>query len=111
MKLRALIFFSLSAIAGVAESSSGHRTLLLISIDGFRPDYVLDADKHGLKIPTLRSLAREGASATSVRGVLPTATYPSHTTIMTGVSPGRHSIFSNKPFGAAVKDLDVWYCY
>jgi len=88
-----------------------HRALLLISIDGLRPDYVLQADQHGLKIPNLRALVRGGTFARSVRGVLPTATYPSHTTIMTGVAPATHGIFSNKPFGSAVKDLDVWYCY
>ena len=71
------------------QSANSGRALLLISIDGLRPDYVLEADKHGLKIPNLRALVREGASATSVRGVLPTATYPSHTTIITGVAPAQ----------------------
>jgi predicted AlkP superfamily pyrophosphatase or phosphodiesterase len=105
-----LVFFLLG-LSAVAQPASSPRALLLISIDGLRPDYVLEADKHGLKIPHLRALVREGAHATSVRGVLPTATYPSHSTIVTGVSPAKHGIVGNKPFGAAVKDLDVWYSY
>jgi predicted AlkP superfamily pyrophosphatase or phosphodiesterase len=95
----------------VARAADAPRALLLVSIDGLRPDYVLEADKHGLKVPHLRALVRDGAHATSVRGVLPTATYPSHTTIVTGVSPAKHGIVGNKPFGTAVKDLDVWYSY
>ena len=57
--------------------------LVLVSIDGLRPDYVLDADKHGLRIPNLRRFLTEGSFATGVKGVIPTVTYPSHTTIVT----------------------------
>ena len=64
-------------------------SLLVISIDGLRPDYVLQADQHGLKVPRLRALQQKGAYATGVQGVLPTATYPSHTTIVTGVTRRR----------------------
>jgi hypothetical protein len=105
------LLFALLLCAIVARAAEAHRALLVVSIDGLRPDYVLEADKHGLKIPTLRALVRDGTYATSVRGVLPTATYPSHTTIVTGVSPAKHGIVENKPFGGAVKDLDVWYTY
>lgn len=77
-----------------------NRSLLLISIDGLRPDYVLEADRHGLKLPNLRELVREGTYATSVRGVLPTTTYPSHTTLITGVAPAKHGIVGNNPLGS-----------
>ena len=40
---------------------------------------VTAADRYGLKIPYLRRLMHEGAHAATVRGVLPTSTYPSHT--------------------------------
>jgi hypothetical protein len=53
---------------------------VLISIDGLRPDLVADADKHRLSIPNLRDIFKRGAHASGVRGVLPTVTYPSHTT-------------------------------
>jgi predicted AlkP superfamily pyrophosphatase or phosphodiesterase len=65
--------------------------VLLISIDGLRPGDVLEAESRGLKIPNLRRFLAEGAHAQGVRGVLPTLTYPSHTTLITGVAPGaRH---------------------
>ncbi|HUR56689.1 MAG TPA: alkaline phosphatase family protein, partial [Opitutaceae bacterium] len=103
-----LIFAALPMLAQAADSP---RAVLLVSIDGLRPDYVLEADKHGLKLPNLRGLAREGSFARGVRGVLPTATYPSHTAIITGAAPARHGIVANHPFAHVVKDLDVWYYY
>lgn len=106
-----LIILLAMAMHLAAQTVAGPRALLLISIDGLRPDYVLEADKHGMKLPHLTALAREGAAAMGVRGVLPTATYPSHTAIITGAAPARHGIVANHPFGHAVKDLDVWYYY
>jgi predicted AlkP superfamily pyrophosphatase or phosphodiesterase len=85
--------------------------VVLISIDGLKPDYVLQADKHGLKIPNLRRLAGEGMYATGVAGVLPTVTYPSHTTMVTGVWPSRHGILANEPFDPFGKNLGGWYWY
>jgi predicted AlkP superfamily pyrophosphatase or phosphodiesterase len=93
--------------AGVAAP----RSLLLISIDGLRPDYISRASEHGLKIPALRALYERGVRAEGVRGVLPTATYPSHTSVITGVNPPVHGIISNHPFGVEVEGLDVWYYY
>ncbi|MEK6406589.1 MAG: ectonucleotide pyrophosphatase/phosphodiesterase [Acidobacteriota bacterium] len=85
--------------------------VVLISIDGLKPDYVLEADKHGLKIPNLRKLVAEGAHASGVTGVLPTVTYPSHTTMVTGVSPARHGVIANSPFDPYSKNLNGWYWY
>src|SRR4026208_238528 len=85
--------------------------VVLISIDGLKPDYVLDADKHGLKIPNLRRLAAEGAHASGVTGVLPTVTYPSHSTMVTGVAPSKHGIIANSPFDPFSKNLNGWYWY
>ena len=70
----------------------------MISIDGLRPDYVTAADAHGAKIPNLRRFLKEGAFAQGVVGVIPTVTYPSHTTLITGVSPATHGIFANTTF-------------
>jgi len=85
--------------------------VVLISIDGLKPDYVLDADKQGLKIPNLRRLVAEGAHATGVTGVLPTVTYPSHTTMVTGVAPAKHGVIANSPFDPFSKNLNGWYWY
>ena len=95
----------------LAPSWAFGRALLLISIDGLRPDYVLQADAHGLKIPHLRGILREGAHSSGVRGVLPTVTYPSHTTIVTGVWPAKHRIYSNHTFDPFGMNFEGWYWY
>jgi predicted AlkP superfamily pyrophosphatase or phosphodiesterase len=85
--------------------------VVLISIDGLKPDYLLEADKHGLKIPNLRLLVTGGAHASGVTGVLPTVTYPSHATMVTGVAPATHGIIANSPFDPFSKNLNGWYWY
>jgi predicted AlkP superfamily pyrophosphatase or phosphodiesterase len=97
-------------LASEAQNSAAV-PVVLISIDGMKPDYVLEADKHGLKIPNLRRLVAEGAHASGVTGVLPTVTYPSHTTMVTGVAPARHGIIANSPFDPYTKNLNGWYWY
>jgi predicted AlkP superfamily pyrophosphatase or phosphodiesterase len=83
----------------------------MISIDGLRPDYVTAADAHGAKIPHLRRFLKEGAYAEGVQGVVPTATYPSHTTLVTGVWPAKHGILANTTFDPLRKNQEGWYWY
>jgi predicted AlkP superfamily pyrophosphatase or phosphodiesterase len=85
--------------------------VVLISIDGLKPDYVLEADRHGLKIPHLRRLVAEGTYAKGVTGVVPTVTYPSHATMLTGVSPAKHGVYSNTPFDPFGLNQSGWYWY
>ena len=87
------------------------KALVLISIDGLPPAYLNDADKYQLKIPTLRRLMAEGSHASSVRNVMPSVTYPNHTTLITGVLPARHGIFQNTTFDPDHKNMDGWYWY
>ena len=69
--------------------------LIVISIDGMKPQTYTEPDAHGLKVPTLRDMVRNGASSDGVQPVMPSVTYPSHTTMMTGVNPGVHGIVTN----------------
>jgi predicted AlkP superfamily pyrophosphatase or phosphodiesterase len=85
--------------------------LLVISIDGLHPDYVTQADKYGLKIPVLRNFMRDGTYASGVVGVLPSVTYPSHTTIVTGLTPAEHGISSNTTFDPLGVNQGGWYWY
>lgn len=72
------------------------RPLIVISVDGLDQRYLRDADKLGLKIPTLRKLMREGEFTGGLIGVVPTVTWPSHTTVITGVAPREHGILGNR---------------
>jgi predicted AlkP superfamily pyrophosphatase or phosphodiesterase len=97
-------------LAAAANSAFG-AALLMISVDGLKPEYVLDADAHGLKIPFLRGLVRDGAYARGVNGVWPTVTYPSHTTLLTGVSPAEHGIYNNLEFDPKNTFANAWFWY
>jgi predicted AlkP superfamily pyrophosphatase or phosphodiesterase len=85
--------------------------LLIISIDGMRPDYLTSTDVHGAKLLNLRGFLKEGAYAEGVTGVVPTVTYPSHTTLVTGVWPAQHGIFANTTFDPLQKNFQGWYWY
>src|SRR5215467_13629735 len=93
------------------QSAAAQRAVALISIDGMHPDYVLNADQHGLRIPNLRRYLRDGVHASGVRGVLPTVTYPTHTTMLTGVPPAQHGIYSNVTWDPLRKNQEGWYWY
>jgi hypothetical protein len=95
--------------AGTSPGPDAGR-VVVISVDGLMPDAYLEPDAHGLAIPTLRSVVARGAAA-RVHGVMPTVTYRSHTTLVTGVPPRVHGIVSNKPLDALDKNLDGWRWY
>jgi hypothetical protein len=83
----------------------------MISIDGMKPEYITQADAHGLKIPFLRSLLSKGTYADGVTGVFPTITYPSHTTLVTGVWPAEHGVYSNLEFDPGQHFNGDWFWY
>lgn len=78
-----------------ATAAAAPRKLLVISIDGLDHRYLKDRDTLKLRIPNLRKLVKEGAWADGVVGVVPTNTWPSHTTLITGVRVQEHGILDN----------------
>ena len=65
-------------------------TVILISLDGFRWDYL---DKYSP--PMLNSLAKGGVRAKWMIPSFPTKTFPSHYTVATGLYPQNHGIVDN----------------
>ncbi len=72
--------------------------VIVISIDGFRPAMYRDPVAEGLRIPNLLALMHAGSSADGVEVSYPSMTYPSHTSLATGVRPDRHGVVSNTMF-------------
>jgi predicted AlkP superfamily pyrophosphatase or phosphodiesterase len=101
----------LCVIAATAQDHAQAPLIVMISVDGMRPDYVTSADAHGAKIPNLRKYLVEGMYAEGVAGVVPTVTYPSHTTLVTGVWPIKHGILANTTFDPLQKNFQGWYWY
>lgn len=105
-----LLCFLVAAWCSVTRAAATS-PVLVISVDGLHPAYVTEADRHGLKIPALRRMMKEGAHARGVVGVVPTVTYPSHTTLMTGVTPQQHGIISNTTFDPLDVNKEGWFWY
>ena len=94
-----------------ADARSKARHAIMISVDGLMPASYTEADARGLKIPTLRELMAHGAWSPGVVGVMPAVTYPSHTTMVTGVSPRVHGILTNVVFDPMGTRDGEWYWY
>lgn len=73
--------------------------VVIISVDGLRPDCALLAD-----MPTLRSMLRDGAYTFWAKTTAVSITLPSHTSMVTGVVPQKHAIHWNEdlPFSEPV---------
>jgi predicted AlkP superfamily pyrophosphatase or phosphodiesterase len=97
------------ASAPVVEAPVRHA--VLVSIDGLMPESYTRPQELGLAVPNLRALVAEGAFARGVTGVLPSVTYPSHTTLLTGTPPGTHGIHFNTYFDPLGRSNDAWLWY
>jgi len=106
-----LSLLALMFMAGACGAQQQIPLLVMISIDGLRPDYITAAEAHGVRAPNLRRFLSEGTYADGVQGVVPTVTYPSHTTLVTGVWPAKHGIFANTTFDPLRKNSQGWYWY
>lgn len=94
---RLLACMLLLVVAGCARAPvsraampASHAPLLLISIDGYRYDYL----RRGLS-PTLAALAKHGVRANGMQPSFPSLTFPNHYTLVTGLRPDHHGIVHN----------------
>lgn len=76
--------------------------LLLVSIDGFRADY-LDL---GLT-PNLQRLAGNGVRAQWMTPSYPSLTFPNHYTVVTGLRPDHHGVVHNTMSDAGLGDFRI----
>lgn len=81
----------------VAPAPSLTRHVLLVSIDGLRPDAI---EKFGA--PTLQRLIKEGSYSLSARTIMPSTTLPSHTSMLSGERPDHHGVVWNNVTSAKV---------
>lgn len=84
-----LFVLLLAACATSAQQPPERPVVILVSIDGYRADYL---DRGGS--PVLAKLAQEGARA-AMRPSFPSKTFPNHYTLVTGLRPDRHGIVEN----------------
>ncbi|KAI8056164.1 alkaline-phosphatase-like protein [Syncephalis plumigaleata] len=80
-------------------SSWFSETVIMISIDGMRSDYI---DIH--PAPTLLQMAKDGVRADYMTPSFPSTTFANHYTLATGLYPENHGIISNSFYDPTSKD-------
>ncbi len=106
MNLRSLVLIATGTMAALCfsacttlpKASAGNGPLILISIDGFRWDYLQKYD-----VPTLRQLAAAGTHTRRLIPSFPSRTFPNHYTLVTGLRPEHHGIVNNYFHDPALK--------
>ena len=88
-------------------AAAGH--VVLISIDGLKPDYYLGRGAHPPNLPTLTALRSRGSWAEGVLAQYPSLTYVGHTSLATGLRPVHHGIVENTIFDPATGASAMWY--
>jgi arylsulfatase A-like enzyme len=86
-------------IADRIPSASLSRHVVVVSIDGLRPDAIA---RYGA--PTLQRLMRDGSYTLAGSTIHPSKTLPSHTSMLTGQPPERHGVLWNN---VATADADA----
>src|SRR4051812_15209801 len=76
--------------ASTAKPVAAVEHVIIISADGLRPDVLLRA-----RTPNVRGLIESGTFTLWARTVPQSITLPSHTSMLTGVSPERHRVLWN----------------
>ena len=92
---------------------SNKPSVLLISIDALKPEFVFESERIGVNLPNLKKYFVENGTYASkgVKSVFPTFTYTCHHSMITGTYPSTHGIHTNKVFDPTGKHMDAWYWY
>ena len=102
MNRRYFLYSAIGAAAALAQTPQKNRHVVLISIDGFAAYSLKDPN---VPVPAMRRLIANGAVAEGMQVVNPAVTWPNHTSMVTGVTPAKHSVLYN---GLAVRSGDTW---
>lgn len=87
-------YFATAALCLFLAFTPRAQHVILISIDGFRPEMYQDPC---CPAPNLHWPMTHGTYARHLKSVFPSYTYPSHTAMITGGFPARSKILHNQP--------------
>ena len=72
------------------KESAQDQYVVMLSLDGFRHDYLAKYDA-----PNLAKVAATGVTSRGLIPGFPTSTFPNHYSIVTGLYPGNHGLIGN----------------
>jgi predicted AlkP superfamily pyrophosphatase or phosphodiesterase len=89
-----------SLLSALSANDARVKHVFIVSIDGGKPAVIAQS-----QMPTLQSLVAKGAVTWDAQTIMPSITLPSHTSMLTGVTPLKHHILWNdwKPEEGLVK--------
>ena len=87
---------------GTAPAAQVSRHVMVVSIDGLRPDAIA-----AYQAETLQRLMREGSYTLTANTIHPSKTLPSHTSMLTGQPPERHGVLWNNVVTADAETVEV----
>ncbi len=87
-----IVLISVLCVVAVSKASQQKEVpyVIMVSIDGFRHDYVEKFDT-----PHLKAFIKEGAAAEYMLPSFPSKTFPNHYSLVTGLYPGNHGLVDN----------------
>lgn len=91
--LFSFLLFACSKTPDSVTVAETEQSLLIISIDGLRHDYL---SLH--QAPMLAELAAGGVHVKQLQPVFPSKTFPNHYSLVTGLHPERHGIVDNSMY-------------
>ena len=80
----ALITLILVLPPAMTQADDAPRHVVMISIDGLRPEIYLEPERVGVTVPNLVKLREQGTSAERMTPVFPSVTYPGHNRGLSG---------------------------
>lgn len=88
-------------------------SVLLISVDALKPEFVFEQKRLGIKLPVItRYFVENGLTAREgMKSVFPTFTYPCHQSMITGTNPATHGIVNNGIFDPTGKHMGAWHWF
>jgi predicted AlkP superfamily pyrophosphatase or phosphodiesterase len=101
---RSVIWFGMALVVLTTPAQAAptippqERTVILVSLDGFRWDYL-----QKFQPINLLRLAKEGVQAERLIPVFPSLTFPNHYTLVTGLYPEHHGIIGNNFYDPTFK--------
>ncbi len=91
ISLTLVAFLSITGGPGLVNARPAVRRVVVVSIDGARPDALSAA-----RTPTISRLWKRGAYSFRAQTIFPPKTIPSHTSMLTGLTPKRHGMLKNR---------------
>ena len=88
-------------------------SVLLVSVDALKPEFVFEQERLGVNLPNITKYFLENGltAPDGMKSVFPTFTYPCHQSMITGTNPATHKTFNNGIFDPTGSHLGAWHWF